>query len=103
MSGIGLFVADILAMGAEAAFKGTINEAVKDAYHALKEKIAGKSPDEVASLEHKPSSENRRAVVAEIVDAEPPNYQEDLMVLANNLAQRLRENAGPIGLDVRSL
>jgi hypothetical protein len=103
MIGIGILVADILAMGVETAFKGTINEAVKDAYRALKEKIAGKSPAEVASLEHMPSSRSRREVIAEIVDAEPANDQEDLRILAYNLAQRLKEFADPIGLDVRSL
>ncbi|MGC1862599.1 MAG: hypothetical protein WA733_16160 [Methylocystis sp.] len=100
---VGSLVAGALGMAAEAALKGTVGEAVKDGYKALKEKVSHWGPGEVAALEATPSSNGRQAVVAEIIDAQSEDDRNALRVLAEALVIKLKENAPAIGLDVGRL
>ena len=53
---IGAVVASALAMAGEAALKGVVGATVKDAYKALKEKVAGWASSDVEALEKTPAS-----------------------------------------------
>jgi hypothetical protein len=48
---VGSLVAGALSMTAEAVLKGTVGEAVKDGYKALKEKVSHWASGEVTALE----------------------------------------------------
>ncbi len=65
---IGVLAASALAMAGEAALKGTVSEAVKDAYKALKERVAHWAGGDVEALEKSPTSAGRQAVVAEAIN-----------------------------------
>jgi hypothetical protein len=61
---IGVLTASTLAMAAEAVFKSSVGEVVKDAYKALKDKVAIWIRTDVEALEKTPTSQTRQAVVA---------------------------------------
>jgi hypothetical protein len=98
---IGALTASVLAIGAEAALKGAVGEAVKDAYKALKEKVAGWAGADVEALENAPTSTARQAVVAEEIDRQPFENQATLRVLVDALIVALKdcERYSPIGVD----
>ena len=99
---IGAIASLVLSMGAEAAVKGAIGEAAKDAYKALKEKISHWASGDIEALERTPGSTARRAVVAEVVDELPEKDKVSVKALATALADALKEASakGPIGIDI---
>jgi hypothetical protein len=100
---LGALVAAALGMAAEAALKGAVGEVVKEAYHALKEKVSGWASDDVKALEELPTSTARQAVIAEIVDAQLKDDREALRVLAETLVAALKKRAPATGLDIGRL
>ena len=81
---IGMLVAGALSLGGEAV-KAAISETVKDAYKALKDKLAVWAGGDVAELENMPHSDARKAVIAETVNSLPTEDQEKLRDLAHVL------------------
>ena len=100
---VGSLVAGALGMAADAALKGAVGEAVKDGYHALKDKVSHWASGDVAALEAVPSSKGRQAVVAEIIDAQSDDDKQALRILAETLVARLKDSAPAIGLDIGRL
>ena len=99
---IGMLVAGALSLGGEAV-KAAISETVKDAYKALKDKLAVWAGGDMAEVENMPLSDARKAVIAKIVNNLPMEDQENLRDLAHTLTIRLREAAPAIGLDIGRL
>jgi hypothetical protein len=99
---VGLLVAGALSLGGEAA-KTAVGEVVKDAYRALKTKMAVWAAGDVAELEKTPTSNARKAIIAEIVDGLSAKDQEALRDLAQILTSQLKKEAPTIGLDVGRL
>jgi hypothetical protein len=83
---VGLLVAGALSLGGEAV-KAAVGEAVKDAYKALKDKLAIWAAGDVAELEKTPHSDLRKAVIAEVVNGRPAEDQDELRGLAQVLSQ----------------
>jgi hypothetical protein len=104
---IGMLATSALAMASDAALKGVVGEAVKDAYKALKDKIAHWAGADVDALEKAPASTARQSVVAEAVDGQPAEEQVPVKALAEALIAALKsealKNGGPVGLDVGKL
>jgi len=99
---IGVLTASALAMAGEAALKGAVGEAAKDAYKALKNRVARWAGSDVEALEKTPASQARRAVVAEVVDSQSEEEQAAVRALAQQLVAALKRS-GPVGLDVGRL
>ena len=89
-------------MAGEAALKGTVSEAVKDAYKALKERVAHWAGGDVEALEKSPTSAGRQAVVAEAINDQSTEEQAFLRSLADRLIAALKQHA-PVGLDIGRL
>lgn len=102
---IGAIASMVLSMASEAALKGAVGEAVKDAYKALKGKISHWAAGDVEALERNPASLPRRAVLAEVIDQLPENDKISVQALTTELAEALKKRAteGPIGIDVGRL
>jgi hypothetical protein len=99
---VGLLVAGALSLGGEAV-KAAVGEAVKDAYKALKDKLAIWAAGDVAELEKTPHSDLRKAVIAEVVNGRPAEDQDELRGLAQVLLANLKKAAPAIGLDIGRL
>ena len=97
---IGALVALAIKMAAPEVLKAGVGEAVKDAYKALRDKVAHWGSGEVATLEAAPESKGKQLAVAEIIDAQPAADKDAVKALAENLLARLKESAPAIGLDV---
>jgi len=91
---IGGLAAAALAMAGEAVVKGAVGEAVKDAYHALRSKIAGWGSGDIDALERTPTSKARQAVVAEIIDAQPADEVAFVRALAEQLIAAVKSDRG---------
>jgi hypothetical protein len=102
---IGAMASLVLSMASEAALKGAVGEAAKDAYNALKHKIARWASGDVEALEKNPNSAARRAVIAETIDEQPDDEKTSIKKLAIELAGALKksEAQAPIGIDVGAL
>lgn len=102
---IGGMVALVLSMASQAALKAAVGETAKDAYKALKHKIAHWAASDVEALERNPGSSARRAVIAETIDELPDDEKVSIKALATELAAALKKTAaqGPIGVDVGAL
>jgi hypothetical protein len=100
---IGAFVAWALGLAGEAIVKGTVSEAVKDAYQALKSSVSRWAAGDAAELEKTPESKTRQAVIAEKVDGLSSANQESLRALAEALVGKLKQEPDTIGLDVGRL
>jgi hypothetical protein len=102
---IGAVTSLVLSMASEAAIKGGVGEAAKDAYKALKNKLAHWAAGDVEALERNPTSAGRRAVVAETVDQLPEHDKITVKALATELADALKKSAkaGPVGFDIGRL
>jgi hypothetical protein len=87
-------------MAAEAALKGAVREAVKEAYHALKEKVSSWASNDVTALEESPTSATRQALIAEIVNARPKEDQDSVRLLAEVLVAALKKRKPATGLDI---
>jgi hypothetical protein len=95
-------------MVAETAIKGTVGEAVKDAYKGLKEAVSRWASREVVTLEAAPDSERTKQAVATIVDAQAADEREEVKFRALVLYQALTTAAsegpqGPIAYDIEFL
>ena len=99
---IGVLTASALAMAGEAALKGAVGEAAKDAYKALKSRVAQWAGSDVEALEKTPTSQARQAVVAEVVDGQPGEEQAAVRLLAQELLAALKRK-GNVGLDIGRL
>lgn len=99
---IGAVVALAFGYASDAAAKAVIGAAAKDVYEALKKQLVRWVAGEATLLEKAPSSESRRMVLAEAIDALPAETAVELRALAESLIAALR-TAGPIGLDLREL
>jgi hypothetical protein len=102
---IGTLAASMLAMAAEAVVKSGVGEVVKDAYTALKEKLAIWARGDIEALAKTPTSTSRQVVIAEEIDRQSPEDQADIQKLAIALNDALRNaaRAGPIGIDIGRL
>jgi hypothetical protein len=65
---IGVLAASVLSMVAEAGLKGSVSEAAKEAYQALRAKIVHWSGADLDLLEKEPTSKGRQAIIAESLD-----------------------------------
>jgi hypothetical protein len=99
---IGGLAASTLGIASEALLKGAAGDGVKDAYRALKDKVAQWAGRDVDALERESASAARRAVVAEIIDAQPVKEAAAVDVLAKRLIAALRTSES-VGLDVGRL
>jgi hypothetical protein len=102
---IGGMVSLVLSIASEAALKGAVGEAAKDAYKALKQKIVHWAAGDVEALERNPNSAARRAVIAESIDELPDDEKISVKILATELAEAMKKSAAqaPIGIDVGAL
>lgn len=102
---LGSLVAWVLAMAGEAAVKGAVGEAAKNAYQALKEKIRPWAGGRIEALEKAPASAAEQAILAKEVDQRSVTDKEDIQTLATKLIEALenQERSGPIGLDLGTL
>jgi hypothetical protein len=64
--------ASVLAMAVEAVVKSGVGEVVKDAYTALKEKVATWARGDIEALAKTPTSTSRQVVIAEEIDRQSP-------------------------------
>ena len=98
---IGFLAASALAMAAEAVVKAGVGEVVKDAYNALKSKVAVWCGGDVEALANEPTSKGRQLTVAEKIDRQSPEEQTEIktLTLALNEALRKAAEAGPIGIE----
>lgn len=101
---LGSLVAWVLATAGEAAVKGAVGEAAKNAYQALKEKMRLWAGDRLETLEKAPAAAEQ-AVLAKEVDQRPATEKEDIRTLATKLIEALenQQRSGPIGLDLGTL
>jgi DUF1680 family protein len=94
-----LILAALIA-GATAAAKDTAGVAVKDVYNSLKELIKNKFGDKtdlvdaVDKLEKKPDSEARKATVKEEVETAKVNDDPEILKLAQDLLDKVKEQPG---------
>jgi hypothetical protein len=101
---IGVLAASTLAFGADAVSRNGIPEVVKDAYRALKEKVATWVRDDVEALEKEPTSTTRQAVIAEEIDKQSPDDRADIKKLAVALNEALQNiPADQLGIDITKL
>jgi len=87
---IGGLVALALSTATEAAVKGVVEEATKNAYNTLKEKLSRFGSCEVDALEKSPGSVDQQLIIANLVDAQPKDEKESLRVLALRLVTTLK-------------
>jgi hypothetical protein len=99
---IGALVVSALGMAGEAALKGSVGEAAKEAYQALKEKIATWIGTDLDILEKEPASKEHQTILAEILDRQPESDQKELRDLAGRLITTLKQSS-VVGLDVSYL
>jgi hypothetical protein len=95
MEPTGAMVAAVFVAAAEAALKGTLSAAAKDAYRVLKDWIGTWAADEVQALEKTPDSAVRSALLAEVIDARGADDQAKTRLLAQRLIERLKEAGVP--------
>jgi len=100
---IGALVAAALGMAGDALVKGTIGEAAKDAYKALKYKASHWIGNDLVELEKTPESTTRLAIIAETLDRLSPEDQESLRAPTQTLVGKLKGEAPAIGLDIGRL
>ena len=99
---VGSLVAVALGLGSEAA-KTAMSETVKDAYKALRTRVATWAAGDVDELEKVPTSVKRRDLIAEAIDGLVPDEREVLRTLAQSLIDRLGASSAAIGLDIRQI
>lgn len=88
----------VLSLGAAALATGALSEAGKDAYKALKDAIVRiVSPDDLEKLQQKPDSENRKGVIAEVLEEAGKAEEPQLAKLAETLVAALKESGASGG------
>jgi hypothetical protein len=101
---IGTLAASALAMAGEEVLKDAVGEAVKDAYRALKDKIASWTNDDVEAFENAPTSATRQAEVAKIVDNQSDDDKAAVRRFVEQLISALKQaSSGKVALDVGRL
>src|SRR3954452_17956848 len=90
---IGMLVARVLKLGAEVRVKRPVEEAVNNAYVALKSKLSAWAADDVRALEERPASRAQEQIIVEIVDSLSPPHRDSLYDLAQTLANELEKSA----------
>jgi hypothetical protein len=102
---VGSLIVWVLAKTGEAVIQGTVGEAAKNAYQALKEKIGSRAGARVEALEKAPASTAEQVALAKEVDQRPATEKEDIRILATKLIEVLENQgrSGPIGLDIETL
>jgi hypothetical protein len=93
-------VAGAMSAAAAALAKGVLGEAAKDAYKALKGKIAAWAGHDVTRLEDNPASAAREAVVAEAINSRAETEKQELKDLARVLLTGLGD-ADKAGAEMR--
>ncbi|MGN6085006.1 hypothetical protein [Trinickia sp.] len=101
----GTLAVTALALAGETIVKGMVGEAVKDTYNKLKALVLRHAPNELPLLEAQPSSESRRGMVIEVLDALPESESIELVEPARQLVQMLESAAarGSVGVDLSRL
>jgi hypothetical protein len=102
---IGGLTALALGTAADAMLKGAVGEAVKDAYSALKDRIAVWAGRDVATLELAPDSNRTRLAIAEIVDRQSADELSELRDVVDKLIDALKNasRSTPIGIEIDEL
>ena len=83
-----------------AALANLSKDAIKDSYNALKSALKKKFGSEsdlvdaVEKLEKKPDSEGRKAMLQEEIEAAKVNEQSEILQLAQNLLDKIKEQPG---------
>lgn len=98
---VGTIVMSALGAAGEAVVRGTVGEAAKDAYQALKARVTqlvGRNAADLASTTYTGISEPE---VATAIDCLPRVEQEFLHDLVRALVRELREHTSPVGLDAK--
>ena len=91
---------DVITTAIIAALAGLSKDAIKDSYNALKsalkKKFGDKSDlvDAVEKLEKKPDSEGRKATLQEEIEIAKVNDDPDMMRLAQDLLDKIKEQPG---------
>jgi hypothetical protein len=102
---IGALAVEALSIAAKAALQGTEGETVKDAYKALKHKIAQRAEGDVTALEKAPDSKERQEILTKEIDKQLPQDLAQIRSLATALIDEMekRQRSGPIGVDIGRL
>jgi hypothetical protein len=102
---IGGFAASALAIAAKKVIEAGVGEVIKDAYIALKNKVAIWAGNDVEALVKEPDSTGRQLTVAEKIEELSPEDKSEIKVLALALNEALRKAASdfPIGIDVEKI
>ena len=93
------FTAIVAFLGYKAAGE-TVSEAVRDAYHALKEKLSSSLGDEsevveaVDMLERRPDSEARKGVLQEEIHSTAVDQDPEIREIAQSLLNRIESQPG---------
>jgi hypothetical protein len=93
---IGALAAMALSMAADATIKGAVGEAVKDAYAALKAKVATWAADDVEALGKNPASKRSRGGIEEETDQQPEAEREAVKALALKLLDALKQESANV-------
>jgi hypothetical protein len=93
---IGGLAAMALSMAAEATVKGAVGEAVKDAYAALKDRVARWAADDVTALEKTPTSKRSQGGIEEETDKQPDTERETVKALALKLMEALKQEGANV-------
>jgi hypothetical protein len=102
---IGALAVEALSIAAKAALEKTVGETVKDAYKALKGKIAQWAEGDVTALEKTPDSKKRQEILTEEIDKQLPQDLAQIRNLITALIDELekRQRSGPVGVDIGRL
>lgn len=99
---VGMLAASALSIGATAIVKGLATEAVKDAYSALKHKVAAWAESDVIALESEPESNGRSVVVAEVIDRQSVEEVQRIAELTRILSDKIASE-DTVGVDIGRL
>ena len=88
---VGGLVALALSTATESIVRGIAEEATKDAYKILKEKLYRLNPADFDALEKSPESVGRQVIVAELVDSQSQEEKEEFRLLAQRLAAAMNK------------
>ena len=88
---------------AKKALESAVGEATKDAYTALKAKIAKWAAGDVAALEKSPDSTKRQELLAEEIDKQSAHDLAEIKTLADALINELRKQPPAVGVDIGRL
>jgi hypothetical protein len=90
---VGMLVTSVLMIAGDSALKGFVGEATKDAYKALKNKVAQWAQNDLEKLETNPTK-GREVVVAEAIDSQTQEAREEVEQMARDLLELLEKLKG---------